>query len=239
MKKRLQLILVGSLLLPCSTGVLLASNAHCRSWVAQAATQSAEKVVAKKRHYSKKVLAVWAAWRAKHPNAKPVGSKPRRRPASFTSPQVRDVLGFYCDVAAETVDEAIATIVQPVANATAPAPPDVAVDATDAPGPFTLLADGPQPPDDSVPGGPPMSSGPTGYGYPPTTGMPFPGVPPAGSPPSGLPPLGWPTTGNPPTTGSSVPPPPVAVTPEPNSLLLLGTGIASAAGLLRQRKLLL
>jgi len=238
-KKRLQLILVGSLLLPCSTGVLLASNAHCRGWVAQAATQSAEKVVAKKRRYSKKVLAAWAAWRAKHPNARPVGRKPRRRPASFTSPQVPDVLGFYCDIAAETVDEAIATIVQPVASATAPAPPDGAVDATDAPGPFTLLADGPQPPDDSVLGWPPMSSGPAGYGYPPTTGTPFPGVPPSGNPPSGLPPVGWPPTGNPPTTGSSVPPPPVAVTPEPNCLLLLGTGIASAARLLRRRKLLL
>ena len=44
MKKRLQLILVGSLLLPCSTGVLLASNAHCRSWVAQAVTQIVKQV---------------------------------------------------------------------------------------------------------------------------------------------------------------------------------------------------
>jgi PEP-CTERM motif len=223
MKKRLQLILVGSMLLPGSTGVLLASNAHCRTWVEQAATQAAKTVAATKRHYSKKVLAAWAVWRAEHPNPKPVRHKPVLRPGSFRSPKVQDVLGFNCDVAAETVDEAIATILQPVETATAPGTPDVAADSTDstdAPSPFTLIADDPPPPDTPTSEWPPMFSGPTGYGS----------VPPSGSPPSG----------NPPTTGSSAPPPPtvpVAVAAEPSSLLLLGTGIVAAAGLFRRRKL--
>jgi len=221
-KKQLQLILVGSMFLPGSTGVLLASNAHCRSWVEQAATQTVETVVAKKRHYSKKVLAAWAVWRAEHPNAKPIRRKPVLRPGSFRSPKVKDVLGFYCDVTADTVDEAIATILQPVEAATAPATPDVAVDSTDDPGPFTPIAAVPPPPDTTTSAWPPMFSIPTGYGA----------GPPSGSPPSG----------DPPTTGSSVPPPPpivpVAVAAEPSSLLLLGTGIVAATGLFRRRKLL-
>jgi PEP-CTERM motif len=223
-KKRLQLILAGSMLLPGSTGVLLAANAHCRSWVTQAATETAETVVAKKRHYSKKVLAAWAVWRAKHPNAKPVRRTPVLRPGSFMSAKVPDVLGFYCDVSVSTVDEAIATILQPVEAVTTTGPPDAAVDSTDSPGPFTLIADDPAPGDTSTSAWPPMFSSPTGYGSAPV-------APPSGTPPSD----------DPPTTGSSVPPstptPPAAVAAEPSSLLLLGTGIVAAAGLFRRRKL--
>ena len=220
MKKRWQFILVGSLLLPCSTGMLLASNAHCRSWVAQAATQTTDTVVATRRHYSRKVLAGWAVWRAAHPNAKPVRAKPVPRP--FVSP---DMLDLFCDVSAATVDEAITTIMEPIENATAPDTPEIAVDSMDSPGLFTLIADDPTTPDTSEP---PVFDTPTGFGPPLTSGI---------APVSGLPPVGTPPSGDPPTTGSSAPPPPVAVAAEPSSLLLLGTGIVAAAGLFRRRKL--
>jgi len=229
MKKRLQLILVGSLLLPCSTGVLLASDAHCRSWVAEVATQASATVSAKKRHYSKKVLAAWAVWRGEHPNAKPIRRKPVMHPGSLIAGQAPDVLGFYCDVSVATVDDTIATILQPVETATDGGAPDAAVALTDSPGLFSTIADDPLPPYTSPSAEPPAFSGPASFGIPPLTGSLGPGAPPSGIP--------SPPSDDPPTTGTSVPTPPVAVAAEPSSLLLLSTGIVAAAGLFRRRRL--
>jgi hypothetical protein len=225
-KKRLQVILIGSLLVPSSTGVLLASNARCHAWVAQVATEAAQTVVEKKRHYSRKVLAAWAVWRAQHPNAKPVARTTNSRPHKQAA-RVPGELWFNCDAIASGEDEGI-PIVTEIATPAAPAPPpDLFADSTDAAGFYTLVPDAVPSPDTPA----------FAFGFPPVSAL-FGG---AGG--SNLPPISSvpPPSDNPPTTGSTVPPPtapapPVAVAVEPSSLVLLGTGIVVAVGTFRRRK---
>jgi hypothetical protein len=230
-KKRLQVILIGSFLVPSSTGVLFASNARCHAWVAQAATEAVQTVVEKKRHYSRKVLAAWAVWRAQHPNAKPIVRVPVARPRKQMVARDPEGLWFDCDATASSEDEAVA-IVTEIATQAAPAPPaDLFADFADAPGIYTVVADAAATPDTAAPvfGFPPVFSlpgGPGGSNFPPISSIPPPQTPPSGDPP---------------TTGSTVPPPiaptpPVAVAAEPSSMVLLGTGIVAGVGTLRRRK---
>jgi hypothetical protein len=218
-KKWLQLVLLLNVLVFGSTDVLLASDTACRVWVTQVAAQTAQAVENTRRHYSKKVLAAWAAWRRGHPHAKLAPQRPApRHPGRYTETELNARLESVCGLS--TVDADLTTFALPEAPAELPVY-ELAPASEDSPLPALLAEVGPAPLSTKAS---PWSGFPGGFDGGPSMG-------PSPRTPEDLPPS------NPPTGGSSVPPltPPTAVTPEPSSLLLLGTGVLALAGVIRRR----